>query len=213
MTYRHIIWDWNGTLLNDRWLCIESINQLLSDRRIQSLSEEKYLEIFGFPVRDYYERAGFDFSREDFKVPALQFIDLYDRKRKECELNDNALETLEHFKRTGLGQSLLSASGENVLKDMIAHFKLDNFFSHVTGLNNHYAVSKLELGINLLEKIGRPPGEIIMIGDTAHDTEVARELGVDIILYDRGHFPRHRLNGCGCRIISDLAVLIEELTN
>ena len=208
MAYRHIIWDWNGTLLNDRWLCIESINILLSERGLQTLNDEKYLEIFDFPVRDYYERAGFDFSKEDFKIPALKFIELYDKKRKECSLNINAVETLEHFRRSGIGQSLLSASEEGVLRDMITHFKLDKYFLHVAGLNNHYAVSKLDLGFDLLREINLPGREILMIGDTRHDLEVARELGVDIILYDRGHFPRHRLNDCGCRIISDLGELI-----
>jgi phosphoglycolate phosphatase len=206
--YKHIIWDWNGTLLNDRWLCIESINILLEQRGKDLLSEHRYLEIFDFPVRDYYERAGFDFSQEDFKIPALEFIDLYDLKRKECHLQENAVEVLEHFHNGDLPQSLLSASEENVLMDMIVHFGLSKYFIEVTGLNNHYAASKLELGQQLLEKINVNPQEIVMIGDTRHDLEVARQLGIDIILYDQGHFPRFRLEGCDCRIISDLSDLI-----
>lgn len=202
--YKHIIWDWNGTLLNDRWLCVESINTLLEKRGKDLLSEERYLEIFDFPVRDYYLRAGFDFSKEEFKIPAIEFIELYDIKRKECSLQDNAEKVLRHFQKQGISQSLLSASEENVLLDMIRHFKLGNYFDKVTGLNNHYAVSKLDLGVKLIKEININPDFILMIGDTRHDLEVARELGVDIVLYDQGHFPRHRLDGCDCRIISDL---------
>ena len=31
--YRHVIWDWNGTLLDDAWLCVEVLNGLLARRR------------------------------------------------------------------------------------------------------------------------------------------------------------------------------------
>lgn len=208
MYFEHIIWDWNGTLLNDRWLCIEAINTLLAKRGMEPLSESRYLDIFDFPVRDYYARAGFDFSLEDFQVPALQFIDLYDFKRKECRLQDKAETVLKHFHDKGLPQSLLSASEEGVLTDMVNHFNLGGFFSSIKGLNNHYAASKLDLGKELIAKINIDPKDIVMIGDTRHDLEVARELGVGIILYDKGHFPAYRLEGCGCPIISDLGELI-----
>ena len=197
MNYKHIIWDWNGTLLDDRWLCVESINTLLKDRGKGTLSDENYLS-----------RAGFDFTVEDFKVPALQFIDLYNKRRKECGLQENALKVLKHFKHQGISQSLLSASEAGVLNDMVDHYDLRDYFNEVAGLNNHYAASKLDLGVQLIKDLGIPSEKILMIGDTRHDQEVAQALGVDIILYDQGHFPAYRLESCGCRIISDLQELI-----
>ena len=204
MNYKHIIWDWNGTLLNDRWLCLESINILLTQRDKSPLSDEEYLAHFDFPIRNYYVNAGFDFSEEDFKVPALQFIDLYDKKRKECHLHENALPVLQYFQNRGISQSILSASELGVLNDMVNHFGLTSYFQHVTGLDNHYAASKVELGKKLIKKLGISLDEILMIGDTCHDQEVAQALGIDVILYNKGHFPAYRLKDCGCRIISDL---------
>ncbi len=195
-------------MLNDRQLCVNSINTLLTDRGITILSEADYLEKFDFPVREYYVKAGFDFSKEDFKIPAIQFIDLYNSKRKECNLQKNAIKVLEHINNLGISQSLLSASEEGVLNDMVDHYELRKFFSRVRGLNNHYAASKLDLGKTLLDEINLPAKKVLMIGDTRHDYEVAKELGVDIILYDQGHFPRHRLEGNGVPVISDLAELI-----
>jgi len=208
MNYKHIIWDWNGTLLDDRWLCVESINTLLADRGKETLNDKNYLSIFDFPVREYYQRAGFDFTTEDFKVPALQFIDLYNKRRKECGLQENALKVLKHFKLQGISQSLLSASESGILNDMVDHYGLRKYFNKVAGLNNHYAASKLDLGIKLIKDLEIPGKNILMIGDTRHDQEVAQALGVDIILYDQGHFPGYRLQGCGCTVISDLADLI-----
>ena len=59
-----IIWNWNGTLLDDISICINAINQLLSERNLNLLTIEKYREVFTFPVIDYYKAVAFDFEKE-----------------------------------------------------------------------------------------------------------------------------------------------------
>ena len=62
-----ILWDWNGTLLDDVELCVDALNRLLvSFGYPQQYSLAEYREIFGFPIEDYYVRAGFDFSKDSF---------------------------------------------------------------------------------------------------------------------------------------------------
>ena len=62
MRYKLIIWDWNGTLIDDTWMCIEVINELLVKYSKQTLTLETYHKVFDFPVKTYYERIGFDFE-------------------------------------------------------------------------------------------------------------------------------------------------------
>ena len=57
MKYKHIVWDWNGTLLDDRWLCIEAINIVLRSRGMPLVSNKNYRDVFCFPVIEYYEKA------------------------------------------------------------------------------------------------------------------------------------------------------------
>ena len=64
--YKHIIWDWNGTLLNDLWLCLESVNAALARRGLAPLSEKRYQEEFDFPVIDFYRKIGFKFDDASF---------------------------------------------------------------------------------------------------------------------------------------------------
>lgn len=202
--YSHIIWDWNGTLLDDRWLCIESINTLLLDRNLPPLDGDKYSRIFRFPVRDYYQEAGFDFFREPFEVPAMEFISLYDRRKKECRLQKGAVNALELFAGMGCSQYLLSASETGMLEEMTGHFGIAGFFKITKGLDNHYAHGKGDLGLELLSTLGVPAESIVMIGDTCHDKEVADLLGIDAILCTNGHFPRERLVQCGAFLVKDL---------
>ena len=75
MKYKHIVWDWNGTLLDDRWLCIEAINIVLSSRGMPLVSNKNYRDVFCFPVIEYYEKLGFDFTKEHFPIPG--FLEYY----------------------------------------------------------------------------------------------------------------------------------------
>jgi phosphoglycolate phosphatase len=211
-SYRHIIWDWNGTLLDDKWLCIESINKLLSTRNLPIINEERYDTIFRFPVKDYYEDAGFDFNKESFEIPAMEFIQLYDERKKECKLQPGALNVLESFSRLGFEQYLLSASETGVLNEMTRHYGISHHFNIIKGLDNHYAHGKSDLGKELLAMIKAPSESIVMIGDTCHDKEVADLLNIDAILCTGGHFPEYRLSVCGTRLIKQLSELTEAIS-
>ena len=66
MKIKHIVWDWNGTLLNDNWLAIKAINILLKRYNLPLITLEQYLAVFTFPVIDYYKELGFDFNKTSF---------------------------------------------------------------------------------------------------------------------------------------------------
>ncbi|RLD72105.1 MAG: HAD family hydrolase, partial [Bacteroidetes bacterium] len=50
MQKRAILWDWNGTLLDDTDICVQCINSLLETRQLNLLNKERYRKIFTFPV-------------------------------------------------------------------------------------------------------------------------------------------------------------------
>lgn len=80
--FDHIIWDWNGTLVNDLDYAVSAINRVLSDYRLATISRDHYRNIFRFPVRDYYESLGFDFNRVSFEEVGTRFIENYNAGTK-----------------------------------------------------------------------------------------------------------------------------------
>jgi len=205
-----IIWDWNGTLLNDLGLCIDSINALLKKRSLKLLDHASYKEVFSFPVKNYYEIIGFDFSKEDFEIPAKEFIDLYDSSVKNCPLHFSAVEILEFFRQKKYPQFVLSAMKQPMLEKTLKHNGIFHFFEGVAGLNDHYAVSKVERGKELLNEFNIDVQNTWMIGDTDHDFEVARELGIRCILVADGHQSEERLKETGAEVVSSLSELKEK---
>jgi phosphoglycolate phosphatase len=204
-----VIWDWNGTLLNDIELCIHSINKLLSDRNLPVVNAITYKEVFSFPVQDYYKTLGFDFENEDFSVPAHQYIDLYYAGFDSCALQKNVVEMLESLKGKGVRQFVLSAMEHDMLEKTLQLKGISNYFEGVAGLTDHYAVSKVERGKQLIREFNIDNENTWLIGDTTHDFEVATELGVKCILIADGHQSAERLKATKATLVGSLKELME----
>ena len=203
-----IIWDWNGTLLNDLRLCVKTINSLLEKRSLPVLTTSSYKEVFSFPVKDYYEKVGFDFSKEDFEIPAKEFIDQYNSEVNKCDLHENTIEVLEQFKIEGLKQYILSAMKQDMLNTTLKQNNIYYYFEDIVGLNNHYAASKVERGRELIRRNNIKKDTALMIGDTEHDFEVAQELGIVCVLISDGHQSQKRLENTGVKVLNSLRDLL-----
>jgi len=210
--YRHIIWDWNGTILNDVDYCRKIINGILLENGLPELSLNKYREIFTFPVQDYYEAAGLDFSQKSFEVLGKEFIDIYEANKLNCNLHDNAVEVLALIHTNGIGQSVLSAYLHSNLVKILDHYKLAQYFDNIIGLDNIYAGSKTHLGLMLIDQLKIPGNEILFIGDTLHDAEVAEAMGVNCVLISNGHQVHEKLNSTFNNVLENLNELRQFLS-
>jgi phosphoglycolate phosphatase len=206
--FEHIIWDWNGTLLNDTALSINIINGILKGKNLKSLSLEDYRLIFDFPVKNYYEKAGFNFTEYSFEEVGKQWMDEYEIRKGETVLFEGTKDVLDYISSLGISQSILSAYSLDTLIEIINNHELTQYFKHITGLDHIYATSKLEIGRELIKKINTPLEKIVLIGDTIHDHEVASELGIHCILIANGHQSRERLLLSGFPVLSDIRELI-----
>jgi phosphoglycolate phosphatase len=204
-----IIWDWNGTLLNDAGLAVRIMNQMLEKRGLPMLSFEEYKSVFTFPVKDYYLKIGFDFRTEPFEIPALEFIDGYNSHVHSCELHRDTLKVLSFFRSIGVKQYILSAMEQVVLNNCLKHYQIDDLFNYVSGLDNIYAASKIENGHRLITELKLDAGKIVLIGDTVHDFEVAKELGCQCVLIANGHQSKEILQATGVLVVDQIAQLLD----
>ncbi|HBG27532.1 MAG: hypothetical protein A2Y10_15630 [Planctomycetes bacterium GWF2_41_51] len=211
MKYKHIIWDWNGTLLNDAWLCVEILNTMLDGRKMKATTLEQYQNHFDFPVINYYLKLGFNFTREEFDAVAREYISSYNSQFHRCSLRIGIVDIINSLKKAGLSQSVLSASQQTSLIDAVERFGLKSFFENISGLEDYYAHSKVDAGKKLMKNLSAHGKEILLIGDTTHDYQVACELGADCLLLPAGHQSRERLAAAGAKVCNNLNEAFESL--
>lgn len=208
---RNILWDWNGTLLDDLDLSISIINELLAERELQTVSKARYLEVFDFPVRDYYRRLGFDFNRDPFEIVGAEFIRRYELRRTEASLHTAARPTLQTLKERGYAQFVLSAYRQESLDSLLRHFEIQHFFDATIGSDNVYAHGKIEQGRTWMQERNADPRTFLLIGDTRHDFEVAQAIGCPCLLIAAGHHPRPKLESLGAPVLDSLEEIIHWL--
>lgn len=201
---KHVIWDWNGTLLNDIDHTVNVTNQLLAEAGLPLTSVEIYKKIFSFPVIDYCARLGLDVSPDKFAHHCERFNEIFHDGLHTCSIWPGARETLAHIKGLGKVQSILSASEHNLLQNSVKQFDLHHFFDNVFGIADKKAASKVDRGRELMRKVNLPAEQTIMIGDTDHDLEVGEALGIDIILVEHGHQDIARLKAAHSKVLKVL---------
>jgi len=214
--YNHIIWDWNGTLFDDVELCADIMNMLLTQESLPNISVQKYKSIFTFPVIDYYRIAGHTFEKKSFEVLGKQFIDEYELRKNNYQLYPGVTDLLTELQSKNIKQYLLSAYEQKSLNKILEYFSIKNFFNRIVGLDNIYAGGKLHLARKLALKIRSNgiAGNILLVGDTMHDYEVAKEINSDCILISHGHQDEERLLKLKVPVVKDfdeLSNLLKEL--
>jgi len=210
-TYTHLIWDFNGTILDDVWLGVSSVNTMLAARGLSTIhGVDHYREIFDFPIREYYRGLGFDFDAEDYETKlAGEWVALYKAGEEECPLYGGVRETLAAVAESGVSQLIVSASEQACLRAQLAARGILDCFDAVYGLGDFLAGSKESIARAWRE--GHPDARPLLVGDTTHDAAVADAIGADCVLFCGGHQSESRLRTCGKPIIRIIPELLRHL--
>ena len=189
-----IIWDWNGTLLDDVDAAVGALNRMLAKHKLPPVTREFYRANFGFPVRPFYQQVGIDLDRVDWDEICTDFHAFIAAEPQ--TLQPSTPDALEAARAGGFSQCILSALREDLLRRDTARFGVAPFFDHIFGVDNLDGATKLSRGRDLVATLP-PQTRLYFIGDTLHDAEVGAALGAEVILVDCGHQTSERLRTTG----------------
>lgn len=205
--YTHIIWDFNGTILNDVETVISANNAMLSRRNMKLISGiDDYLSKIDVPMLDFYRSLGFDFEKEKFSDLALEWGEDYRAAAKSAKIYPDVKDALERFKNLGLTQIIISASEKNLLKDQLSSLGISEYFEEVLGLDDFHTIDKTRIAKEWRKR--NPDAHAVLIGDTENDVQIAKDMSCDCILKEGGHRSRASLARHGLPIISDTSELV-----
>ena len=202
-----IIFDWNGTLIDDVWLNLNAINGVLEKRGINPITVEYYRENFCFPVSIFYKELGLDLSEWD--EIAKEFGSHYISDIEKVKLFPDVVPSLEELKKAGIETGIFSAMEHKMLNRHVEMLRISQYFRFIEGIENHYAEGKTHLCKKILEKSGYSEKEILFVGDTCHDYETAKAIGCDVALVSRGHNTAEILRNTGAPVFNSISGLIK----
>lgn len=207
----HIIWDWNGTLVDDHDIVIEAVNAVMGALGGPPITSADYRNHYHRPVRGFYKRLlGISLTDADWARIDAVFNEHYISRVASVSLALDAEQTLATAERLGHTQSLLSMwRHELVLREVDRH-GIAGWFQRIEGNRTRSGDPKsrsLELHIDTL---GLTPSDTTMIGDTLDDFDAARAAGCRIILITGSQNPNY-LHATGAPVVNSLTEALHHL--
>ncbi|MEE4819166.1 HAD family hydrolase [Pseudomonas alliivorans] len=205
----HVVFDWNGTLIDDIDLAVFAVNRCGEHYGVAPITADQYRARFDFPIASFYAALGFDLDCVPFPIIVRRYLEHFDAHVAECPLQPYVIEFLDAARRAGIGVSILSASHCDVLVQTLKAKGLYDRFEHVVGLNHNQATSKTAEALVLQKTLGTPASRTLFVGDTLHDFDVACSAGWSPVLVSTGHQDSERLRLSGAPLFRNLGELLE----
>jgi phosphoglycolate phosphatase-like HAD superfamily hydrolase len=199
----HLVWDWNGTLLDDLHLVVSSTNEAFLSVGGRRVDSDEHRRQFRRPVAEFYaEMLGRAVDAEEFGRLDRIFHDAYRAGLTSTALAADAMTAIKSWDGT---QSLLSMWFHAELIPAIETYGLTGLFARIDGLQadvgggfkaGHLAAHLAELGV--------PGHRVVLIGDSLDDAEAAASVGGVCVLYTGGFTDPDRLRGSGLPVADTL---------
>ena len=203
----HLVWDWNGTLLDDNAAVIGATNAAFGEVGLEPITLEQYREMYCIPIPRFYERLmGRVPTEAEWERMDVIFHRYYSEQRAACGLTEGAEALLAQWRLGGGSQSLLSMYGHEQLVPVVRGYGIEGHFLRVDGRTGPSGGSKarhMERHMAALDGIS--PERVVVIGDAVDDAVAAAHVGAKAVLYTGGSHSRASLEAAGVPVVDSLA--------
>ncbi len=186
MKYKHIFWDFNGTIADDMKTALNCVNDMLLRKNKKPITQNEYYTYVETPIIGFYRHILTE-DELDFDDISRQFHSDYAGRESEISLAAGMKNFLEKLHNSGVGQYVVTANHIDEVTALLEKFGVIQYIDKVLGSQDKFAGSKIERAKRLFEELNINKNEAIFIGDTLHDLETANALGIDCVLVSYGH--------------------------
>ncbi|MBP3657212.1 MAG: HAD family hydrolase [Clostridia bacterium] len=210
---KHIIWDFNGTLLNDTQLSVDVDNYVFDRLGLPRITIDDYRRHMTMPVRGFYPALGVDYSVHPYETISRLWLDAFNAQVVDAGLIPGITDVLARLTQAGYTHSVLSATYQPSLDAQCAALGLTPHMLAVDGLKDESAAKKTDIGRRQMERLGLAGSDIVLVGDMVADAELAAALGASCVLVSWGHNDAQRLYATGRPVADTLQALCDLLMN
>jgi phosphoglycolate phosphatase-like HAD superfamily hydrolase len=184
----HLIWDWNGTVLDDGAEMIASVICAFTKAGIGRVTVDDHQRLFCRPITDFFDRlAGRRLTAAEQARLRSLFDLAYAERFPTMRLSRGVRSAMARWNRLGGTQSLLSMCPHDDLLRAVREMGVADRFSSIDGYRGTGPDTKAHHLKRHLESIGIPsPSTVVMVGDTADDADAAAAAGIEFVLYHSG---------------------------
>ncbi len=209
----HVVWDWNGTLVEDLAVVVESVNAALGAIGELPITADDYRANYTRPVERFYDQLlQRPISVEEWETLDRVFHEKYRATLDRVPLAADAVEAIDYVMARGWSQSILSMWWEDELLAVVEQRGLLDRMVLVQGNRDDPGGEKARHLFRHLSMLDVGPESVLMIGDSIDDAVAAGVVGTACVLYDGGSHHVDDLEDVGVPVAGSLVAAVEMAT-
>jgi phosphoglycolate phosphatase len=182
---KYIVWDWNGTLLDDTSAVLEALNKGLAHIGRDPVDMEKLRTSQTVPLIRLYRNLGL--TAEDIERHLLTlreiFHDHYESIVIAANLRECGAALLDHAREHEIAHIILSNHIVPAIEAHMARLKCRGRFARVIAFasreeQHHWTVTKGKRLETFMHERGLRPENGLIVGDTVEEVEIGRQTGL-----------------------------------
>ncbi|OQA49894.1 MAG: 5'-nucleotidase [Firmicutes bacterium ADurb.Bin300] len=201
--YDIVLWDWNGTLLDDCETALCCVNEMLDEMGESHIDLEKYYSLVDTPIIKFYIGL-LRTDKLDFDKISRDYHRAYNKRIHDIGLMQGAREILEHNRSLGITQVIITSAQKSDVQKLVRYYGIEEYFKDIIGASDKLAAQKITRALEYFEENKLDRKTAIMVGDTLHDLDTANALCIECALITKGHQGEKILKNAGCIVINSL---------
>lgn len=210
--YRLIVFDWDGTLMDSAGAIVACIQAAAVDLGITPPDEKTARQVIGLGLHDALAAAMPGVPESEYKRVAERYRHHYLSQDHELALFPGAYELVADLSEMGLLLGVATGKSRAGLNRALETSALRRFFHATRCADECSSKPAPDMLLEIMGELGASPGRTLMIGDTTHDLQMAKNARVGALAVGYGAHPREALEAeQPLGLIDDLAQLAEWL--
>ena len=190
-----LVFDWDGTLMDSASAIIASIQESCRDLGLAVPARERAAHVIGLGLKDALSYAAPELPLEDYGKLAERYRHHYLARDPDIELFPGMREMLARLKQRGYLLAVATGKTRAGLERVLAATQLKQYFDSSRCADETHSKPHPAMLQELMRELQIEPEVTLMIGDTAHDMQMAVSAGVPALAVSYGAHPRDGLTG------------------
>ena len=197
-----ICFDWDGTLFDSTAIIVRSIQQAVLDVGGARPTDQAAAYVIGMALMPALAHAAPDVPKEKYPLLGERYRHHYLATQHDISLFDGVLPMLAGLKGRHHWLTVATGKSRRGLDDVLASRQLHGIFDGSRTADETAGKPDPRMLHELMREFGADPERTLMIGDTTHDLQMARNAGVASVGVSYGAHEPHDFGALGPRYIA-----------
>ena len=184
-----IVFDWDGTILDSTAAIVSAMQAACRDLGLPEPKSATARQVIGLGLADALRITAPDLSEDDVPRMVARYRHHYLSGDQALSLFDGIETMLEELQAAGYMLAVATGKGRYGLNRALDHSGLGRRFVASRCADECFSKPHPQMLDELMQELGVPPERTLMIGDTTHDLQMARNAGVAALAVSYGAHP------------------------